>query len=42
MLDPWKESYDKLRLYIQKQKHHFANKGLYSLSDVFSSSHVQM
>ena len=29
-LAPWKESYDKIRQYIEKQRHHFANKGLYS------------
>ena len=39
---PWKEHYDKPRQYIKKQRHHFANKGLYSQSYVFSSSHVQM
>ena len=27
---------------IKKQRHHFADKGLYSLSYGFSSSHVQM
>ena len=41
-LAPWKESYDKPRQCIQKQRHHFADKGLYSLSYGFSSSHVQM
>ena len=40
MLAPWKESYDKPRQHIKKQRHHFANKGLYSQSYVFSSSHV--
>ena len=30
------------RQYIQKQKHHFANKSPYSQSYGFSSSHVQM
>ena len=25
---PWKESYDKPRKHIQKQRHYFANKGL--------------
>ena len=39
---PWKESYDKPRQSIQKQRHHFANKGLYSQSYGFSSSHVWM
>ena len=42
MLFPWKESYDKPRQHIKKQRHHFANKGPYSLSYGFSSSHVQM
>ena len=42
MLAPWKESYDKPRQHIQKQKHHFANKGLYSQSYSFFSSHVWM
>ena len=36
------KSYDKPRQYVKKQKHHFANKGLYSPSYIFSSSHVQM
>ena len=26
-LTPWKKSYDQPRLYIQKQRHYFANKG---------------
>ena len=38
----WKESYDKPRQHIKKQRHHFANKDLSSRSYVFSSSHVQM
>ena len=42
LLAPWKESYDKPRQHIEKQRHHFADKGLYSQSDSFSSSHVQM
>ena len=37
---PWKKSYDKPRWSIQKKIHHFANKGLYSQSYGFSSSHV--
>ena len=37
MLAPWKKSYDKQC--IQKQRHHFADKILYILSYVFSSSH---
>ena len=30
-LTPWKESYDQPRQYIKKQRHYFANKGLYCL-----------
>jgi len=40
MLAPWKESYDKSKQCIQKQKHHFADKGAYSQSYGFSRSHV--
>ena len=40
MLAPWKESYDS-RL-IKKQRHHSADKSLYSQSYDFHSSHVQM
>ena len=36
------ESYDKPRQHMQKQKHHFANKGPYSQSYSFFSSHVWM
>ena len=39
MLTPWKKNYDKSRQRIKKQRHHFANKGLYSQSYGFSSSH---
>ena len=42
MLAPWKESYDKHRQLIKKQRHHFAGKGPYSRSYSFSSSHVWM
>ena len=35
VLATWKESYDKPRKSIKKQKHHFANKGLYSQALVF-------
>ena len=35
-----KESYDKPRQHIKKQRHHFANKGPYSQRYGFSSSHV--
>ena len=27
MLAPWKKSYDKPKLYFQKQRHNFADKG---------------
>ena len=37
-----KKSYDKPRQCIIKQRHHFANKGLYSQSYGFSSSHARM
>ena len=40
--DAWKNSYDKPRQHIKKQRHHFTNKSLYSQSYGFSSSHVQM
>ena len=36
------ESYDKCRQRIKKQRHHFDNKGTYTQSYGFSSSHVQM
>ena len=39
---PWKESYDKPRQCIKKQRYHFANKGPCSQSYGFSSSHVWM
>ena len=42
MLAPWKESHDKSRHHIKKQRYHFANKGPYSESYGFSSSHVWM
>ena len=42
MLAPWKKNYDKLRQCIKKQRHHFADKSLYSQSCGFSRSHVQM
>ena len=35
-LSPWKKSYDKPRQYIKKQRHYFANKGLYTQSYGFS------
>ena len=42
MLAPLKESYDKPRQCIKKQRYHIANKGLSSQSYGFSSSHVQV
>ena len=42
MLAPLKESYDKPRQRIKKQRYHIANKGLSSQSYGFSSSHVQV
>ena len=42
MLAPWKKSYDKPRQCIKKKRHHFANKGLFSQSYDFSSSHIWM
>ena len=42
MLVPWKKSYNKHRQHIKKQKDHFADKGPYSQSYGFSSSHVWM
>ena len=42
MLAPWKESFHKPRMHIKKQRHHFADKGLYNQSYGFSSSHVQV
>ena len=41
ILVPWKKSYDKPRQCIEKQRHYFAKKDLYSQSYGFSSSHVQ-
>ena len=40
MFAPWKEKYDKPRQHIKKQRHHFAEKGLYNQSYGFSNSHV--
>ena len=42
MLVPWKKSYDKPQQHIKKQRYYFANKGLYSQSYGFSSSHIWM
>ena len=42
MFAPWKESYNKPRQHIKKQRHHFTNKSPYSQSYGFSSSRVRM
>ena len=42
LLTPWKESYDQPRQHIKKQRHYFADKGLYSQKSCFFSSHVWM
>ena len=42
MLAPWKESYGKPRQCIEKQRHHFANKILYSQGYGLSSSHARV
>ena len=41
-LAPRKESYDEPKQHIKKQRYYFADKGLYSQSYGFSSSHVWM
>ena len=41
-LAPWKETQNKPRWYIKKQRQYFANKGPFSQSYVFSSSPVWM
>ena len=41
-LAPWKESYDKPRHCIKKQRHHLTNKGLYCQSYNFFRSLVWM
>ena len=41
MFAPWKESYDKPRQHIKKERHHFADKDLCSQSYGFSSRHAQ-
>ena len=38
----WEESYDQTRQHTKKQRHCFANKGPYSKSYGFSTSHVWM
>ena len=42
MLAPWKKNYDQPSQYVKKQRYYFANKGPYSQSYGFSSSHVWM
>ena len=39
---PWKKSYGKPKQCIKKQRHHFPDKGVYSQSYDFSSSHVRI
>ena len=39
---PWKNSNDKPKQHIKKQRYHFADKGPYSQSYGFSGSHVRM
>ena len=41
-LAPWTKSYDRIKQHIKKQRHYFANKGVYSQSYGFSSSHIWM
>ena len=41
-LAPWKESYDKPRQHIKKQRNYFVNKGTSCQDYGFSSSHVWM
>ena len=41
-LASWKKSYDQPRWHIKKQRHYFIDKGQYSQSYGFSSSHVWM
>ena len=42
MLATWEKSYDKPRQHIKKERHHFTDKGPYSQSLGYSSSHVWM
>ena len=42
MFAPWKESCDKPRQHIKKQRHYFASKGPSTQSYGFSSSHIWM
>ena len=41
-LPSWKKNYDQYRQHIKKKRHYFANKGPYSQSYGFASSHVCM
>ena len=41
-LTSWKESHDRPRQHIKKQRHYFANKGTSTQSYGFSSDHVWM
>ena len=41
-LAPWKESYDKSRQHVKKQRHYFADKSPYSKSYDFSINDVQI
>ena len=41
-LAPWKKSYDQPRQHNKKWRHYFADKGPYSQSYGFPSSHVRM
>ena len=38
----WQEGYDKPRQCVKKQRHHFANKGLYSQGHGLFSSHARL
>ena len=40
MIATWQEGYDKSRQCIEKQRHHFTNKSLYSQGYGLSSSHA--
>ena len=42
IIDSWKKSCDKPGQHIKKQRHHFADKGLYSQSYGFSSTDVRV
>ena len=41
-ISSWKKSYDKPKQCIKKQRHHLADKSLYSQSYGFSSGHLWM